>query len=333
MSTEDTHRVLILGCGSIGERHLRCFLNTGRAEVSGCDTDEDLLAGIGERYDVSVTTDWEATVQDPNFCAVVVATPANLHVEMATMAMESGKHVLIEKPLSVNLKGIERLVELRDRQGLTAVVGYIHRSIPALRAVRSFLKTGKFGRPLLVTSISGQHFPHFRPAYREIYFAHHRTGGGAIQDAITHLLNSVEWVAGPIDTVYCDAAHQHLEGVEVEDTVNLLARSGGTLINCSYNLFQAPNEFRFEVHCELGSLKVENQLQRWGTLAIGEDEWTYRDASFEERDTLFVNQADDFLDQIEGKSTELASLEEGIQTLRVNLAALESARIGELVKI
>ena len=199
---------------------------------------------------------------------MVVATPANLHVEMATAALKAGKHVLIEKPLSINLKGTERLVEIRNRKGLIAVVGYIHRSIPALRSVRSFLDTGKFGEPLLVTAISGQHFPHHRPAYKEIYFADHKTGGGTIQDAMTHLLNAVEWLVGPIETVYCDAAHQLLEGVEVEDTVNLLARSGRTLINCSYNLFQAPNEVRFEVHSEGGSLKAEYHKQRWGRLHL-----------------------------------------------------------------
>ena len=333
MNSEKPHRVLVIGCGSIGERHLRCFLNTGRAKVAGCDANEDLLTRINEQYNVRVTTDWKVAVQDPNVTAVVVATPANLHVEMATMAMKTGKHVLIEKPLSVRMEGTEGLIELRDRKGLAAAVGYVHRSIPALRSVRSFLESGEFGKVLLVTAISGQDFPHFRPAYREIYFADHRTGGGAIQDAITHLINSIEWIAGPIETVYCDAAHQLLEGVEVEDTVNILARSGGTLINCSCNLFQAPNEFRFEVHCERGSVMAEIHNQRWGTLAFGEEDWNYCDATCEERDTLFVTQANDFLDQIEDGTTRLSSLEEGIQTLRVSLASLESSRSGLQVRI
>ena len=328
-----THSVLIIGCGSIGERHLRCFQNTERAQVCGCDTDEGLLCRIKEQYGVAVTADWKTAIRDSRFTAVVVATPAHLHVEMATTASEAGKHVLIEKPLSIDLEGTERLVEMRDRKGLIAVVGYIHRSIPALRSVRSFLDTGKFGEPLLVTAISGQHFPHHRPAYKEIYFANHKTGGGTIQDAMTHLINAVEWLVEPIDTVYCDAAHQLLQGVEVEDTVNLLARSGRTLINCSYNLFQAPNEVQFEVHAEGGSLKAVYHEQRWGTLALGEEDWSYHDASFKERDTLFVSQANDFMDEIEGGTTDLASLEEGIQTLRVNLAALESSRSGQPVSI
>ena len=84
------HNVLIIGCGSIGERNLRCFMTTGRAEICCCDTDESLLVRIQDRYGVKVTTDWEAAIRDSNLTAVVVATPAHLHVEMATAAMEAG---------------------------------------------------------------------------------------------------------------------------------------------------------------------------------------------------------------------------------------------------
>ncbi|AWT60887.1 MAG: Putative 4,5-dihydroxyphthalate dehydrogenase [Candidatus Moanabacter tarae] len=333
MNSEKPHKVLVIGCGSIGERHLRCFLSTGRAAVTGCDVNEELLAQINKNYNTPVTTDWELALQDPTTTAAVVATPANLHVEMATMIMEAGKHVLIEKPLSVGMEGTEGLIELRDRQGLVAAVGYVHRSIPTLRSIQSFLGSGEFGDILLLTITCGQDFAHYRPAYREIYFADHKKGGGAIQDGITHLINWIEWITGPIETVYCDAAHQLLEGVEVEDTVNILARSGKTLINCSYNLFQAPNEYRVWIHCERGSVMGDVQNQKWGTLASGEENWNWRDANHGERDILFVTQANDFLDQIEGRSTQLSSLEEGIQTLRVNLASLESSRSGTQVRI
>lgn len=333
MNLVKPHKVLVIGCGSIGERHLRCFLSTGRAAVMGCDVNEDLLAHINKNYNITVTTDWKGAVQDPNITAVVVATPANLHVEMATMIMEAGKHVLIEKPLSVRMEGTERLIELRDRQGLAAAVGYVHRSIPALRSIRSFLESGEFGNILLLTACGGQDFSHYRPAYREIYFADHKKGGGAIQDGVTHLINFIEWITGPIETVFCDAAHQLLEGVEVEDTVNILARSGKTLINCSFNLFQAPNEYRVWIHCERGSVMGDVQNEKWGTLAFGEEEWNWRDAPHGERDNLFVTQANGFLDQIEGRTNQLSSLEEGIQTLRVNLASLESSRSRTQVRI
>ena len=327
------HHVLIVGCGSIGERHLRCFLQTGRTKVTACEANERLLLEIRKRYGVEGTNDWEGTLGGRDITAVVVATPAHLHIPMAQTALKAGKHVFIEKPLSTKLDGAEHLLAMRDEGGLTAVVGYVHRFIPAVQSIKSFLQTGEFGKPLLVSAVGGQHFPRFRPAYREIYFVDHRTGGGAIQDALTHIVNAIEWLVGPCTSVTCDASHQFLDGVTVEDTVNLIARSGPILISCSHNLFQAPNEQTLEVHAERGSVKAEYHKQRWGTMSQGEESWTYHDASYSGRDSLFVTQANAFLDRIEGKPAALTSLEDAIQTLRVNLAALESTRLGKTIEI
>ena len=71
--------------------------------------------------------------------------------------------------------------------------------------------------------------PTYRPAYREIYYKDRTTGGGAIQDALTHVLNASEWLVGPIRRIAVDAAHQVLEGTTVEDTVHVMARHGGVL--------------------------------------------------------------------------------------------------------
>ena len=88
----------------------------------------------------------------------------------------------------------------------------------------------RFGRPVQLTVTAGQHFPTFRPAYKNIYYADRVQGGGAIQDAMTHYLNAGEWLLGPIDRIVADAAHQVLEGVAVEDTVHCLARHGAAMV-------------------------------------------------------------------------------------------------------
>ena len=95
----------------------------------------------------------------------------------------------------------------------------------------------------------------------------HATGGGAVQDALTHLVNAMEWIIGPCTRVFCDASHQALEGVSVEDTVNVSARHGGVLVSYAMNQFQAPNETRLPVHCERGSVKIESHAQTLGRAA------------------------------------------------------------------
>ena len=179
----------------------------------------------------------------------------------------------------------------------------------------------------------GQHFPTFRPAYRQIYYTRHETGGGAIQDMMPHLVNAIEWLVGPSTRVYCEAGHQALEGVTVEDTVSAAARNGEVLTTYTLNQFQAPNEATFLVHCERGTFKVELHEQRWGAYPHGAAGWEYHPAPVKERDDLFVAQANAFLDGMAGGQTDLCTLEEAEQTLKFSLAALESWRGGKAVKI
>jgi predicted dehydrogenase len=205
--------------------------------------------------------------------------------------------------------------------------------MPWIQQTRAFLQTGEIGRVLQATSVSGQHFPTFRPAYREIYYTRRETGGGVIQDALTHLANAVEWLLGPCTRVYCDAAHQALEGVTIEDTVNVTARHGSVMVSYAMTQFQAANENTLHLHGEHGSVKIEGHLQRWGVLRHGEKDWTWHVTPPLERDDLFIAQANAFLDGMEGRPHPLCTFEEAVQTLRFNLAALRSSDTGTAIDI
>ncbi|HEY8506563.1 MAG TPA: Gfo/Idh/MocA family oxidoreductase, partial [Gemmataceae bacterium] len=323
-----SRNVLVIGAGSIGERHLRCFRATGRAEVGFVEINAALREEVAKRYPVRGA--WadlaDALTDRPD--AAVVATPAHLHVPLATRLAEAGVHLLTEKPLGTSLDGVEGLRELVRARGITAAVAYVYRVHPLVIALKRAIDSGRFGRPVQLTAVCGQHFPTYRPAYRTIYYADRATGGGAIQDALTHVVNAGEWLLGPIDRLVADAAHQVLEGVAVEDTAHLLARHGGAMACYSLNQHQAPNEVTFTVVCERGTLRCEFHQHRWGRMTEAGGAWEQETIEPLERDALFVAQANAFLDAVEGKAAPPCSLDEGIQTLRVNLAALESVGRG-----
>jgi len=322
------HRVLVICVGSIGERHLRCFLATDRAEVALVEVNPSVRSAVAERYGVErAGSDLEdALAFRPQIA--VIATPAPLHVSMAARLADAGIHVLIEKPLSVSLDGIDRLRDAMQRRRVTAAVAYVYRCHPLLAAMRQAVCAGRFGRPVELVAVAGQHFPTYRPAYRSIYYTDRATGGGAIQDALTHLVNAGEWLLGPVERLVADAAHQVLEGVSVEDTVHLLARHGEALASYSLNQHQAPNEMTISVVGERGTARCEFHHRRWRWTTRPDEPWHDEAISALERDTLFVAQANAFLDAVEGRAEVLCTLEEGIQTLRVNLAALASLEQG-----
>ena len=320
------HRILIVGCGSIGQRHLRCFQRTGRAEVTACDIDRRLVERVCSDYAVAGFNDWMTALLAQHPDAVVVATPAHLHVPIAVRALRHGAAVLIEKPLSTRLDDLPSLYQAVAESGRAAAVAYVYRFVPGLAQMRDFLNAGTFGPPLQISVVAGQHFPTFRPAYREIYYAKHETGGGAIQDALTHLADAVQWLAGPATRLYCEAARQSLDGVQVEDTVCVTARHGDVLVGYTLNQFQSPNELTVQVHCEHGSLRFENHRQRWSVFPRGANGWEHRAAPVNDRDDLFVAQANAFLDAIEGQPTPLCTVAEAERVLKFNLAAIRSAR-------
>jgi len=318
------HRVLVIGVGSIGERHLRCFQATQRAEVSLVEINPDLRREVAARYEVSAAfADLASALASPPDVAVV-ATPAPLHVPLATELAEAGVHVLIEKPLATSTEGVARLQRAADERAVTVGVGYVYRSHPLIRSVREAIASGRFGRPVELVAVSGQHFPTYRPAYRTIYYKDRATGGGAVQDALTHVINAGEWIVGPVTRVVADAEHLVLEGVTVEDTVHVLARHGGVLASYSLNQHQAPNEMTLTVICERGAVRCEFHGHRWRWATTPGEPWRDEPIPPLERDAIFIAQADAFLDAVEGRGPFPCSIAEGLQTLRVNLAALAS---------
>lgn len=322
------HRVLIVGVGSIGERHLRCFAATGRAEVSLCETNPNLRQTIADRYRVvDVFCDYDSALGSrPEI--ILIATPAHLHIPMASAAVRAGAHVFIEKPLSTSTEGIAGLQELVTQHQSIAGVAYVYRSHPGLAGMRDAIREGLIGTPVELVANCGQHFPFYRPAYRDIYYRDRATGGGAVQDALTHIINAAEWLVGPVTRVVSDLDHKVLEGVTVEDTVHVLTRHADVMGSYSLNQHQAPNELTLTVIGTRGTIRFESHHSRWRWQQDPGGTWTDVEFSLPERDTLFIRQANLFLDAIEQRSAPQCEIGAGLQTLKVNLAILRSAERG-----
>ncbi|QDT41405.1 1,5-anhydro-D-fructose reductase [Gimesia alba] len=320
----DQRRLLVVGVGSIGERHLRCFQATDRVDVSICELNADLREKIAAQYGVERQyADLDMALADPHDCAVI-ATPAHLHIDVSTRAVEAGLDLLIEKPLSTNFKGISELQNLLQQKQKKAAIAYVYRAHPALAAMKAALDSGKYGKPVELVVVSGQNFPTYRPAYRDIYYKSRETGGGAVQDALTHSMNAGEYLVGPVNALVADFSHQVLEGVDVEDTVHVITRQGNVMGSFTLNQHQPANESSMTVICERGMLRFEYQKSWFRWITEPDSEWQVGYQETLERDTLFQRQASAFLDYLDGFCPPLCSLEEGAQTLAVNLSILDS---------
>src|SRR2546422_11415189 len=102
-------QILVVGCGSIGERHLRCLQKSGRTEVVACESSPTVLERMGQEYRVAGLANFNEALNSQTFDGVVICTPAHTHIPLALTALRAGAALLIEKPLSTSLESIGEL--------------------------------------------------------------------------------------------------------------------------------------------------------------------------------------------------------------------------------
>jgi predicted dehydrogenase len=146
-STVDT-RIAVIGAGAWGRNFVRCLAELGRLETVvdiHPDRTEDLVSQYGVRA-LAFDQVWE----DPAIEAVVIATPPSSHYSLAKRALQAGKHVLVEKPLTLDLDHAEELIDMADALGLRLMVGHILQYHPAVTRLSSLVAEGAIGRVLRI---------------------------------------------------------------------------------------------------------------------------------------------------------------------------------------
>jgi predicted dehydrogenase len=137
----------VIGCGYWGPNLLRNFAENESAELRWlCDLNTQRVATMGRRYpSARQTNDYKEVLEDPSVDAVVIATPVWTHFAFAKQALEAGKHVLVEKPLTSSVAEAEQLVELADRKGLTLMVDHTFIYTGAVRKIKEMVSSGELG--------------------------------------------------------------------------------------------------------------------------------------------------------------------------------------------
>src|SRR3972149_467485 len=100
-------RVLVIGAGSIGARHVRCFQQTGRVEVVVCELNPQVREQVATQYGMAESFADLPAAMAAGAEAAVICTPAQLHVPLAARLAETGMHLLIEKPLGTSTHGAD----------------------------------------------------------------------------------------------------------------------------------------------------------------------------------------------------------------------------------
>jgi predicted dehydrogenase len=147
--------VAVVGLGYWGPNLLRNFGTTTGAELRAiCDLDPARVASLQRRYpSVRTYTSFEDLLRDPEIDALAICTPVRTHHPLAQAALEAGKHVLVEKPMTHSTETAEALVRLAEERGLTLMVDHTFVHNPAVDKIKEILESGAIGDVLYFDSV------------------------------------------------------------------------------------------------------------------------------------------------------------------------------------
>ena len=217
-------RILVIGCGSIGQRHIRNLRTLGVQAIVAFDPLVERLEQVMHEQGVSACSSIEVGLSE-NPVAVLVCTPPHLHTTVARQAIDAGAHVFIEKPIAHTLDGLDDLLRAARERNRLIYVGYNLRFHAGLLKLKELLDSGAIGKLLVIRAEVGQYLPDWRPTqdYRAGYNVSATLGGGIILDA-SHELDYVRWLGGEVASVYCAAGHLSNLEMDTEDTAAITLR-------------------------------------------------------------------------------------------------------------
>jgi predicted dehydrogenase len=331
-------RVLVIGSGGIGRRHLRGYTATGRASLAIVEPHPERRAEAEAMFQLTASY---ADLGDADLSAydlAVICAPAHLHVPLMEACAAAKLPFMVEKPLSVTMDGVEAALAAVKQAGVLARVGYIRRIAPEVLALREQIGAGRIGDLRLAYLNSSQEFPKYRPDFQRTYYARPEMGGGAILDAASHIFDLLIWVMGKPVAVGAMYDRLVLEGTETEDTCLVNIRfASGAMANVTINQFQKPNISQAEFIGTKGNLTLQHSVLSFADDDSGQskDRHDYMDGLVptEAHQARFTIQANAMLDAIEGKPCHLATLEDARQNLMIALAAKSSWRERQIVTL
>ncbi len=326
-------RFLIAGLGSIGRRHLRNLLALGQRDIvlyrTGHSTlPDDELAGFPVERDLSTAlTRYRPT-------AVIVANPTALHLEVAIPAAQAGAHLLLEKPIAADWRGVAALQQAVAANRVRVLVGFQFRFHPTLQQVRAWLAQGRIGRVLYARAHWGEYLPAWHPweDYRQSYAARADLGGGVIR-TLCHPLDYVRDLLaaqGPDDPRLLRAWAGHISPLElqgVEDTADIvLGFASGAVAHVHVNYLQRPPRHDLEVLGTEGTVRWDYASGRAVLLDANGAVLDRADLPPNwERNSMFLEEMRHFLALVRGEIPSRCDLEDGIAALRLAVAARRAA--------
>jgi predicted dehydrogenase len=215
--TTRPYRVGVVGTGGIAQNHVTGYKLAGAEVVALCDIDSATLAKRAEQWNVpSTSTDFQNMLADPTIDAISICTPNSSHHPITVAAAKAGKHVLCEKPVSMDLAQAQEMIDACDAAGVVFQVGHHMRSWAAAAKAKALIESGAIGDVSYVR-LRQAHDWGGAAKVRGVFGSKASSGGGTLLDNGCHLFDLARYLCGDVRDVFARVATRKF-AVEVEDT-------------------------------------------------------------------------------------------------------------------
>ncbi len=342
-------RLAVVGVGVMAQMHLRHAAEMEHVEVSAvCDTMEGPRVTAGRQYGCPAYASHTRLLADDACDAVLIATPHYDHTPIGIDALKAGKHVLVEKPISVHKADCERLIAAHTDKRLVFAAMFNQRTDPFYLKLKQLIDTGELGALVRVSWIITNWFrteAYYRGGgWRATWKGE---GGGVLLNQCPHQLDLMQWLFGmPVRVAgFCGFGKRH--DIEVEDQVTAyLEYENGATGTFITSTGEAPGTNRLEVAGERGRVVIEDDTFRFTRNEIPADEFIRASAEPFGKPGVWHVQIpvtghggqhkqvlQNFIDAVRVGAQLIAPAREGIRSVELGNAILFSSLTGKTVTL
>ena len=329
-------KVLIVGYGSIGKRHLENFLQLKDIQliVYTKRNDLQLLKKKGIKVSNSLT---ECLKENPDIG--VITNETSLHIPIAIKLAKEGLDLFLEKPLSNSLKDVEKLYAIVKKKKLITQMGCNLRFHPCIMKIKSLIEQQKIGKIISAQVQNCSYLPDFHrwEDYRKSYAARKDLGGGVILTQI-HEIDYMYWFFQEVENIVSISGKFSELDVTAEDYVSSLLKFKNKIIGeIHMDYFQRPSFRSCKIRGTKGEIYWDSDDNCVDVYNVNKKKWEtkFNDGFTYDLDirSSYVEELKHFLKCVKHRKETINNLEQGIATLKIALAIKKASKLMKSVSV